>query len=237
MAKLSKDWLFEDHIDLEYKSYVLLAYLQDISRAFEVRQLYPFLAELVEHYNALINIRAEHERLENQFPKELKAIKPNFQLEYEKMGRPETLEEIIEIIEYAIPMMKKRLNEGKELYEELAKTIHVSSVGILPLQTDEGYLLLMNGGARETQVYNFNITLFADPRGKYRAIHTSFLADYKRSISNTPEQIKLELIRLNRELPNPVTLAVESESFLPFHETLFPIAKREVVKFLANPEG
>jgi hypothetical protein len=63
------------------------------------------------------------------------------------------------------------------------------------------------------------------------------LADYQRSISNTPEQIKLELIRLNRKLPNPATLAVESESILPFHETLFPIAKREVVKFLAAPES
>ena len=234
MAKLSKDWLFEDHIELEYKSYVLLAYLQDISRAFEVQQLYPYLAELVEHYNALINIREEHERLENNFPKELKAIKPNFQLEYEKMGRPETLEEIIEIIDYAVPILEKRLKEGKQLYEEIAKRIHVSSVGLLPLQTDEGYLLMMNGNDPQTQVYNFSITLFSDPKAKYRAIHTTFLADYQRSISNTPEQIKLELIRTNRKLPNPATLTVESEQTLPFHETLFPIAKRAVVKFLAE---
>ncbi|MFM1875090.1 MAG: hypothetical protein RL266_827 [Bacteroidota bacterium] len=233
MAKLSKDWLFEDHIDLEYKSYVLLAYLQEVCNAFEVNHLYPHLAELVEHYNALINIRTEHERLENQFPKQLKAIRPNFQLEYEKMGLPETLEEIIDIIEFAIPLMEKRLKEGKKLYESLERSIHVNSVGLLPLQTDEGYLLLMNGNEPETQVYNFNITLFADPRGKYRAIHTSFLADYKRTLSNTPEQIKLELLRLNRKLPNPATLTVESEFTLPFHETLFPIAKRAVVKYLA----
>lgn len=234
MAKLSKDWLFEKHIDLEYKSYVLLAYLQDVCKAFEVNQLYPHLAELVAHYNALMNIKSEHERLENLFPKELKSIKPNFQLEYEKMGRPETLEEIIEIIEYAIPLMERHVKEGQQIYEQLAKTIHVSSVGLLPLQTDEGYLLIMNGNMPETQVYNFSITLFENPVGKYRAIHTSFLADYKRSLSNTPEQIKLELIRLNRKLPNPVTLAVESEQFLPFDETLFPIAKRSVVRYLGS---
>ncbi len=234
MAKLSKDWLFEDHIDLEYKSYVLLAYLQDVCNAFEVNTLYPHLADLVEHYNALINIRKEHERLESQFPKELKSIRPNFQLEYEKMGMPETLEEIIEIIDYAIPLMEKRLNEGKKIYEDIERSIHISSVGLLPLQTDEGYLLVMNGNEPETQVYNFNITLFQDSRGKYRAIHTSFLADYKRTLSNTPEQIKLELLRLNRKLPNPATLAVESEMKLPFHETLFPIAKRAVVKYLAH---
>ena len=133
-----------------------------------------------------------------------------------------------------MPILEKRLQEGRQLYEEIAKSVHVSSVGLLPLQTDEGYILMMNGNDPQTQVYNFSITLFSDPKAKYRAIHTTFLADYQRSISNTPEQIKLELIRTNRKLPNPVTLTVESERTLPFHETLFPIAKRAVVKFLAD---
>lgn len=234
MSRLSKDWLFENHIDLEYKSYVLLAYLQEVCQAFEVNQLYPHLADLVAHYNTLVNIKAEHVRLENHFPKTLRSIRPNFELEYEKMGMPESFEEVIEIIEYAIPLMEKHLKSGKQIYESLAKKVHVNTVGILPLMTDEGYLLMMNGNAPETQVYNFNITLFENPVGKYRAIHTTFVADYRRSLSNTPEQIKLELIRLNRKLPNPVTLVVESELELPFHETLFPIAKRAVVQFLAT---
>ncbi len=234
MARLSKDWLFEKHIDLEYKSYVLLAYLKDVCNAFEVNSLYPHLAELVEHYNALVNIKAEHERLENFFPKKLKTIRPNFQLEYEKMGHPETLEEIIEIIEYALPLLEKHVKEGQAIFEQLEKTIHISTVGLLPLMIDEGYLLVMNGNKPKTKVYNFNITLFENPVGKYRAIHTTFVSDFKRTLSNTPEQIKLELIRLNRKLPNPVMLTVESESVLPFHETLFPIAKRAVVKYLAT---
>lgn len=234
MAKLSKDWLFEKHIDLEYKSYVLLAYLQDVCNAFEVNRLYPHLAELVAHYNALVNIKAEHERLENQFPKELKSIRPNFQLEYEKMGRPETLDEIVEIIEYAMPLLEKHVKDGQAIYEEIEKTVHVRSVGLLPLHTDEGYLLVMNGNEPQTQVYNFSITLFENPRGKYRAIHTSFFTDYARTLSNTPEQIKLELIRNNRKLPNPVTLTVESEYVLPFMETLLPIAKRSVVRYLGT---
>lgn len=234
MAKLSKDWPFEKHIDLEYKSYVLLAYLQDVCNAFEVNRLYPHLAELVSHYNALLNIRSEHERLENHFPKTLKSIRPNFRLEYEKMGRPETIDEIVEIIEFAIPLLEKHVKEGQAIYEELAKTVHIRSVGLLPLRTDEGYLLVMNGNEPETQVYNFSITLFENPQGRYRAIHTTFVADYKRTLSNTPEQIKLELIRLNRKLPNPVALTVESESVLPFSETLMPIAKRSVVRFLGT---
>ena len=109
MAKLSTDWLFESHIDLEYKSYVLLAYLKEVSNAFEINRLYPYLADLVAHYNGLLNIRSEHERLEEAFPKNLRSIRPNFQLEYEKMGHPESLQEVIEIIEYSIPLLKKHL--------------------------------------------------------------------------------------------------------------------------------
>jgi hypothetical protein len=211
-----------------------MAYLQDVCKAFDLQELYPHLADLIAHYNALINIKAEHERLENHFPKDLKAIKPNFQLEYEKMGRPETLEEVIEIIDFAVPLLEKQLKQGQQMFEELARTIHIDTVGLLPLLTDEGYLLVMNGNAPDTQVYNFNITLFENPHGKYRAIHTTFLADYKRTLTNTPERIKLELLKLNRKLPNPVTLTIESEQLLPFHETLFPIAKRAVVKFLVS---
>jgi hypothetical protein len=57
---------------------------------------------------------------------------------------------------------------------------------------------------------------------------------YKRTLSNTPEQIKLQLIQSNRDLPNPVALTIESEFFLPFDETFFPIAKRSVVKYLGT---
>mgnify|MGYP007101538134 CR=1 FL=1 len=226
--------MFESHIDLEYKSYVLLAYLKEVSNAFEINRLYPYLADLVAHYNGLLNIRSEHERLEEAFPKNLRSIRPNFQLEYEKMGHPESLQEVIEIIEYSIPLLKKHLQAGQLLYEEFEKSIHIHTVGLLPLLTDEGYLLLSNGNESKTQVYNYSITLFENSVGKYRAIHTTYVAEYKRSLSNTPEHIKLELLRINRKLPNPATLTVESERVLPFHETLFPIAKRAVVKYLGT---
>ena len=50
MDKLSENWITEKHIDLEYKRYVLLAYLQHVSEQFEEVRLYPALSELVNHY-------------------------------------------------------------------------------------------------------------------------------------------------------------------------------------------
>lgn len=234
MAKLSKDWLFEPHIELEYKSYVLMAYLQEVSVAFEVNRLYPHLADLVQHYNSLHRIRSEHERLESMMPKNLRGFRPNYQLDYEKMTHPETLEEIVEIMDYAIPLLEKHVKSGQTIYEQLERIVHINSVGLMPLNMDEGYLLVSNGNEMQTRVFNFSITIFENPVGRYRAIHTSYVKEYTRTLSNTPEQIKLDLLRHNRNLPNPVTLTVESEFVLPFEETLLPIAKRSVVKYLGS---
>ena len=53
METLSKNWITENHIDFEYKKYVLLAYLQNVSDNFSDHRLYPFLSDLVEHYRSL----------------------------------------------------------------------------------------------------------------------------------------------------------------------------------------
>jgi hypothetical protein len=51
MKKLEEDWLTKGLIDFEYKKYILLDYLQHIKEQFKERRLYPFLSDLVFHYN------------------------------------------------------------------------------------------------------------------------------------------------------------------------------------------
>ena len=48
MPKLSKDWITEKHIDFEYKKYVLLAYLQEVEKHFEMTSLYPAATYRIE---------------------------------------------------------------------------------------------------------------------------------------------------------------------------------------------
>jgi hypothetical protein len=57
MSKLSKDWLTENHIDLEFKQYLLLAYLQEVKENYNSNKIYPYLSELIEHYKNLILIK------------------------------------------------------------------------------------------------------------------------------------------------------------------------------------
>jgi hypothetical protein len=53
-------------------------------------------------------------------------------------------------------------------------------------------------------------------------------------MSNTYENIKRELIRNRSELPNPAVYAVETDLGFPVDETLLPIAKRSLVKYIST---
>jgi hypothetical protein len=50
---------------------------------------------------------------------------------------------------------------------------------------------------------------------------------------NTYESIKSELIWNRTVLPNPAVYGIETELRFPIEETLLPIAKRRLVKYLA----
>jgi hypothetical protein len=66
----------------------------------------------------------------------------------------------------------------------------------------------------------------------FRGLHTTFVESYTRGILNTPESLKMELIRRNARLPNPATYLLTSEIKVPFDQTFFPIAKRMLMKQL-----
>jgi hypothetical protein len=68
MKTLSSNWFFEDLLDLEYKKYVLLAYLQDVDKHFTQIKLYPQLNELVNHYRLLKRFMDQKNNLYLDFP-------------------------------------------------------------------------------------------------------------------------------------------------------------------------
>jgi len=50
---------------------------------------------------------------------------------------------------------------------------------------------------------------------------------------NTYENLKSELIKNRSDLPNPAVYSIETELSFPVEETLLPIAKRSLVKFIS----
>jgi len=91
--------------------------------------------------------------------------------------------------------------------------------------------MLINEKPRtDVRVYRYQITLFEGPGEKYRGVHTTLIDQFEKSIVSTYEQIKLDLIRKHKELPNPATYLVNTKFAFPLNETLLPVAKRLLVK-------
>ena len=142
------------------------------------------------------------------------------------------MQELEDIIHFSAGKMKSAIHSGAEIYEFVEEKIIINPVGIIPLDTQEGYFFLTTGKPHLTKVYHYRLSIFEKHDEKYRSIKTSFLDHRLRSISSTYEHIKSELIRHRKELPNPAVYSIETELSFPVDETLLPIAKRSLVKFI-----
>lgn len=234
MKFLSETWFAEGRIDFELKKYTLLAYLQQVNRYFNENKLYPQLADMIFHYNNLVAFRENKKYLQEHFPKRLTGIQlEKLQLLYEQMiGDDDLMRELEEIIHFSAGKMKSTIFNGTEIYEFVEENIDINPVGIMPLDTQEGYFFLSSGNNKATKVYHYRLSIFEKHDEKYRSIKTSFIDNRQRSIASTYEHFKSELIRHRRELPNPAVYAIETGLEFPIDETLLPIAKRSLVKFI-----
>ena len=235
MKNLSETWFAEGYIDFELKKYTLLAYLQEVNKYFNENKLYPHLGDVIFHYNNLVAFRENKKFLQEHFPKKFTGIQmEKLQLLYEQMiGDDELMQELEEIINYSALIMKTTISNGAEIYEFVEDKLIITPIGLIPLDTNEGYFFLSNGG-KNTRVYYYRLSIFEKHDEKYRSIKTSYIDYHRRSMSNSYENMKANLIRKRSELPNPAVYAVEIDLGFPMDETLLPIAKRSLVKFIST---
>jgi hypothetical protein len=236
MDKLNYNWVTENHIDFEYKKYLLLGYLQNVDNEFGESKLYPALSDLITHYKNVIELRDGKESLDGNFQGQLVGFDlKQFKIIYEKiLNDNKMMDEIESIINFSIPQFEKYLTEGKNIYELIESHINIEPVGIMPIHTDEGYLLFKYTPGAETMAYEYQLTVFENPDEKYRALSTKFIGSFKQSVRNTIENIKSELVSYQQFMPNPATYLIESDMKVPFNEAFFPIAKRALVRYVST---
>lgn len=234
MKSLSETWFAEGRIDFELKKYTLLAYLQEVNKYFNENKLYPQLADIIFHYNNIVAFRENKKYLQEHFPKKLTGIQmEKLQVLYQQMIEDdELMQELEDIIHYSAGKMKSIIYNGTEIYEFVEEKISITPVGLIPLDTQEGYFFLSSGDVKSTRVYHYRLSIFEKHDEKYRSIKTAFIDHWQRSISSTYEHIKSELIRHRKDLPNPAVYSIETELSYPLDETLLPVAKRSLVKFI-----
>jgi hypothetical protein len=232
MTELKENWLTEGLIDFEYKKYHLLAYLKHVRENFDGRKLYPFLSDLVHHYRTLRSFQENRNLLFHQFPRSLSGVDFDARkLRYKRlMEDTEVMAELRVIMEFAIERFADSLNHGKEVYDYVEEHVEFEAVGIAPIYTQEGYFLVHQADKKDVGVYHYQIGMFGDAGQRYRSVSTEYLHSATISLTRTYENIKMEVVRANRELPNPATYLVYSKINVPLEETLLPVARRMLVR-------
>ncbi|HEY6954422.1 MAG TPA: hypothetical protein VI385_04215 [Flavisolibacter sp.] len=235
MNQLSQTWFAEGYIDFELKKYTLLAYLQQINKYFNENKLYPQLSDLIFHYNNIVAFRENKKYLQEHFPKKLTGIQiEKLQVLYEQMiADDELMQELEEIINYSAGEMKTTISNGTEIYEFVEENLTITPIGIIPIDIQEGYFFLSAGNSKSTHVYQYRLSIFEKHDEKFRSMKTNYVELMQRTIVYTYENLKTELIRNRTDIPNPAVYSIETDLTFPIEETLLPIAKRSLVKYIS----
>lgn len=234
--KLSTTWFTEGSVDFELQKYRLLAYLKEVNDYFGQSKLYPQLSDVIFHYDNLVAFRNNKRFLEEQFPKQIDEIDlQRVEIIYEKMLADDALmNELENITRYALKKLKGTIDNGTELYDMIEQKLVIEPIGILPVYKNEGYFLLRHGSYAETRAYSYSITLFEHQSARYKGVKVQYLQSWPRSFTHTYEYIKRELVRNGSALKNPAFYGVEMPLQLPLDETVLPITKRLLVKYIAT---
>lgn len=225
----------QNWLDSEYQQYVVMAYLQSVHYHFAKNQLYPALPDLREHYKIGVNFIQGKGALSASFPRRVRGIEgPPPRIDY-VMDVPDDpfMSEIDTILEFALPRFRQAVAEGEQRWTDIINALTLEPVGLLPLQPEEGYLFVYATQQRTTDVYHFRLTLYADHTPGGRVVRFRYIESVQQSLAHTLENIKLDLIRRHRQLPNPATFRLESKQPLPVAETLLPIANQLLVQAVA----
>ncbi|MFI5204762.1 MAG: hypothetical protein ACHQF2_09730, partial [Flavobacteriales bacterium] len=140
------------------------------------------------------------------------------------------LHTMLEIMyEWAIEAQQKiqtLLAEFEGLKTSIMSEIESTPVGLLPLYRDEGYLLITHG--RDTDVFKYHRKMLFETTHNSRGISSDYFSTYEVSTVNTPQNIKLNLIKCHREIPNTATWSFYAHHTLPLNGTLLPLAKEKL---------
>jgi hypothetical protein len=238
MERISLDTFLSAETDLEMNQYRILGGLKELSLELDRKKIYPALAQLIELKNSLDQIKAARNNLSGKFPKEIKSFNIKEQTitlkTPEHFNNPQNVEIVFDLIDWALPVIQCKIDEGIVLFDFVEKNIFLEQVGILPIYKEAGYFMITDNIASELQVHRYESSLFYSGKEKFRSLKTEFVkSEWQTMLKKSPESIKQSLMQERHDLPNPATFVCNTELDFPFTETIFPVAKRKLMAALA----
>lgn len=236
MFKLSENWLSEGLMDVEYKQYLLLAYIRDVHEVFNHKILYPAFAELIEHHRYLKTIKNNLKRIKES-EKELQGIDwESMKLIYSYNTEKE--QDVLEqIIDFSIPKIEKEIQHGKRVFNDIESKLKYTTVGLMPLHKNIGYFFIQNYPNHEMLVYQYELSdLYMQTRDgnvPFKSLKTEYIATYSFGIGNSLTSIKQEIIKRKPDIPNPAVYSFFPNQVAPMEHTVLPVVKRVLMKLVA----
>lgn len=236
MATLPIDWLTQGIVDFEYKKYLILSYLKNIKEAYDRYDLYPSWSELKYHYTYTKAFIDQKHRLAGQFPTQIQSVDwKRFSIESSSLVQEGELERVLDdIVAFALPRFEKGIAVGQDMFEEVASTLSIEPVGVIPLVKDAGYILVYPQPAREVKVYRYETSFFLNTLDTHRSVQFHLLDVYTPGIGHTPESKKLELVRKQPQLPNPATYFIQTTKVYPEQQTLLPVVQQLLMSYIES---
>ena len=226
---LPKDWATMPAFDLELKRYLLLGYLKRVQEHFGQYKLYPYLQDLRERHAELVALRRSKDAMQWALNGALVGFDPETGTPvHERLEDEVPLKVIDEMLDLAIPKMERAMDQGVQLYQELAQQIQFAPIGVQPLDLRTGWLMMRT--MEEVRVYAYTIPwVQGTPNWDgQQAVRTNYVSTFPIGLSYTYEQIRSELLQGHHHLPLAATFALECPIPLPCMETFIPLAKQRV---------
>jgi len=213
MMKLHNDWIINGVLDIEYKQYELLTYLQKIEKKFDNLKLYPYFSDLTKHYVDLLEYKKTKKKLIKKIIYENLTINDGYILNIDNL------------IDFSLIELRKKINLGKFIYDEVEKCVDIVGIGPTSVVNDKGYFIIHD---ETIDVYGYELN-------PLNHIKTKIIRSYPNDYHFSYENIRMDLI-CDSQIINPPTFLIDTPIKYPIKETLIPITKILLVKELSQPK-
>jgi hypothetical protein len=237
MERMTLEWFVSGPQDLELRQYRVLQALKGYYEQFAHNRLYPYLAELIQLLDGLENLAQKRGDMRRQFPKRFKELDlENNKLIFDQIhAESADFQRTMDLIDWAVPHVKKAIEEGIHIYNFVDEHISIEEVGIMPAYRQEGYWLVPDTRAAQLNLLRYDVSLFSSASERYRALKTVVLESLEEGTVRLPsESVKLLLMKKYQDLPNPATYRCEVDMDFPYSETVLPIGKRKLMAYLVS---
>lgn len=223
--------------DVERTQYQILGGLKKARTAFDEQRVYPHLGHLVELHGALMTVLKRTEDFRTPETGRITGIDwEKNALSYEWPELEDTEMAVVEdLIRWALPHIRDTIEEGRSVYEHVEENTELEAVGIVPSYLQEGYLMVPERGTDQLHVLRYQLSIIQEEGEKHRALRTVHCKTVEQEgVEVHPSNVKLDLLKERRDLPNPATYFSNTGLDVPYKDTLLPVVKRRLIRHLAE---